>query len=121
MLILSTRADKVFVIDPHITSRASYLLLKSHFTEQILAEWESFRNEIFDEFESIHHTLFCCYCKTPNLVREINDPCDKEQLKTLATIEHIIPLSQGGHKYEKSNCTVACFPCNNKRKNKPRN
>jgi 5-methylcytosine-specific restriction endonuclease McrA len=117
-LTLSTRSDKVFLHDPHIASRASYLLLKAHYTELILAEWEEFRNEIFDEFEAIHHTLSCCYCNKTNLVREIIDPCNKDQLKTLATIEHIVALSKGGKKYDKTNCTIACFPCNNRRKNK---
>lgn len=114
MLILSTRADKVFVEEPESTSRASYLLLKDYFTKQILDEWEKFRNAFFDK----HEPLTCHYCSKTGLVREIQDPCNKEQLKTLATVDHIIPLSKGGKKYDESICVVACFPCNNRKKDK---
>ncbi|MDD5650641.1 MAG: HNH endonuclease [Candidatus Nanoarchaeia archaeon] len=118
MLYLSTNADKVFVEEPFVQSRASYLFLRDQMQKIVMEEWETFRNEIFDEFEAIHGELICQYCGAEHLVREILDPCDKAQLKTLATIDHIVALSLGGSKWDKSNCTIACHPCNNHKKNK---
>lgn len=118
MLYLSTNIDKVFVEEPSIQSRASYLLLKDQMQKIVMLEWEAFRNEIFDEYELTHDSLECFYCDKPHLVREISDPCDKDQLKILATIDHKTALSRGGKKWDKSNCVIACFPCNNKKKDK---
>jgi 5-methylcytosine-specific restriction endonuclease McrA len=118
MLILSTKADKVFVEYPHRESRASYLLLRDQLVKVMIDEWEVFRNQIFDDYEAQHHTLTCHYCKRSGLVREIQDPCDRSQLKTLATIDHIVALSKGGKKYDRENCRISCSPCNNKRGNK---
>lgn len=118
MLYLSTNADKVFVEDPIVQSRASYLLLRDQMQRLVMEEWETFRNEIFDEFEALHGSLICHYCGAENLVREILDPCNKAQLKTLATIDHIVALANGGLKWDKKNCAVACHPCNNHKKDK---
>lgn len=33
------------------------------------------------------------------------------------TVDHIIPLAEGGQKYDESNCRAACVPCNMGRRN----
>jgi 5-methylcytosine-specific restriction endonuclease McrA len=33
----------------------------------------------------------------------------------LATIDHVIPLSKGGNKYDESNLVIACKTCNKKK------
>jgi 5-methylcytosine-specific restriction endonuclease McrA len=113
-LVYGTRSDKVYVPVPHISSRASYLLLRYRYEKMILDEWEVFRNAFFDTFES----LVCVYCGKGGLVREIPDSTDKGMLSILATIDHIIPVSYGGSRYDPLNCLVSCYPCNNKKRDK---
>jgi 5-methylcytosine-specific restriction endonuclease McrA len=35
---------------------------------------------------------------------------------TATHVDHVIPLEQGGAKYEESNCRAACIPCNTGRR-----
>jgi hypothetical protein len=49
--------------------------------------------------------LYCCYCDVP-------------LTKDTVTMEHIVPHSKHGT-YNKTNLTVACAYCNNKRGSKP--
>lgn len=35
----------------------------------------------------------------------------------LLTVDHVIPLSRGGHPMKKANLLTACFPCNQKKAN----
>jgi len=73
--------------------------------------WLEFRDVLIDEELKEHGELFCRYCGKRNLVREspFKDP------DNLATIDHIKPLSKGGKRYDKSNCAIACLPCNKKK------
>jgi len=113
-LVFGTKANRIFVEDPHLTSRAAYLLLKREYERQVLAQWEAFRNSFFDK----HEPLTCFYCGKTNLVREITDLCDVKQRSILATIDHFEALSNGGSQYDESNCVVACQPCNTKKQSK---
>lgn len=40
---------------------------------------------------------------------------DKKLLEELATIDHIKPISKGGKRYERDNCMIVCFPCNQRK------
>lgn len=113
-LILGTKSNRIYVEDPHLSSRAAYLLLKREYERQVLAQWETFRNSFFDK----HEPLTCFYCGKTNLVREIIDPCDPQQRNILATIDHLEALSNGGSQYDEANCVVACQPCNTKKQSK---
>jgi 5-methylcytosine-specific restriction endonuclease McrA len=112
--MLATKRNKVFVDNPPIKSRASLLLLKEQLGEEERSEWIEFRNEFFDENEP----LICHYCKKTNLKREIVDHTDRSQLDILATIDHVVALANGGARYDKKNCVVSCFPCNNNKKDR---
>ena len=112
---LGTKRNKIFVEDPHITSRAAYILLKHRFEKQLLEEWEVFRNAFFDKHGE---PLTCFYCGKTNLVREVTDSSNKKQLETLATVDHIVALANGGQRYDEDNCVVACHPCNSRKRNK---
>lgn len=56
--------------------------------------------------------LFCIYCQ-----RDLKIYVDKtmKMPPDMATIEHLVPTSQGGLKYHESNFACACNSCNNKR------
>lgn len=113
-LVFGTKANRIYVEQPDLTSRAAYLLLKREYERQVLAEWEAFRNSFFDK----HEPLTCFYCGKISLVREIIDPCDSRQRSILATIDHLEALSNGGSQYDEANCVVACQPCNTKKQSK---
>lgn len=97
--------------NPHPHSQASLVLLTKDLRDQELEKWLAFREELLDE-----KGCACYYCGKKNLQREV-DMTNKEELKILATIDHVMPLSKGGSRFDKSNCVVACFPCNQKKGN----
>ena len=59
--------------------------------------------------------LFCIYCQKPLKIYTVKGNLPED----MATIEHVIPLSEGGLKYHESNFACACPKCNNKRKTLP--
>ena len=85
----------------------------------MLDEWFSFRDRYLDEILSIVPVLCCHYCGKQPLVREVDDPSDKSKLHWLATLDHVNARASGGGEYDKSNLVIACFPCNNKKKDMP--
>ena len=63
--------------------------------------------------------LICSYCKKRNLEKGIKgNSLDNNLNPNLATIDHIIPLSKGGPKYEIENLTITCKSCNSRKDNK---
>lgn len=111
-----TRRNIVLVGEPHPSSMAALVLLTESLgrAAHSLDEWMEFREWYFDK----HEPLTCMWCGRTNLVRSVEDMTDKEQLERLATIEHLTPLCDGGERWDPSNLGVACWPCNNNRKNK---
>jgi 5-methylcytosine-specific restriction endonuclease McrA len=114
MLVLGTKLNRIFIEDPDISSRASYLLLKWQYENEMRVEWEAFRNSFFDK----HQPLICFYCGKSNLVREIADLTDSKKRQFLATVDHINPLSNGGSMYDEDNCCVTCYTCNMSKQSK---
>ncbi len=104
----NTRRNIITTEHPHIQSRASYLLLLQELKLSKLLTWLKAR----EEYISTLPELTCCKCGKTNLKKEIQNNRDKEQLKTLATIDHIKPLSKGGAKYDHNNFQLMCYPCN---------
>lgn len=101
------KRQRVLVGDPHPQSMAALALLGIQLSEVERAEWLEFRLRFFKK----QPELTCLHCgKTDLLV-------DTPDLHKLATVDHIVPLSKGGPMYDEDNCLVACFRCNNNRKN----
>lgn len=104
-----SRKLQVVVDDPHLKSGAALLLLTQKLMDakekEIIEEWLKFRLD----FLSGYKTLTCTHCGKTDLQIETDDE-DK-----LATVDHVLPLSQGGDKYDTKNCIVSCYPCNNNR------
>lgn len=111
-----TKRNIVLVGEPHPSSMAALVLLTESLgrAAHSLDEWLDFREWYFDR----HEPLTCMWCGRTNLARKVEDMTDKAQLETLATIEHITPLSGGGERWDPSNLGIACWPCNNNRKDK---
>jgi 5-methylcytosine-specific restriction endonuclease McrA len=58
----------------------------------------------------------CTYCGKGDLVIEYDGMRVKESIK--ATIDHIVPVSRGGGRFDVSNITPCCGECNGKKGNK---
>ncbi len=56
--------------------------------------------------------LICVYCQ---IQLKIYENQTKRLPEDMATIEHLVPISQGGLKYHESNFACACNGCNNRR------
>jgi len=98
-----SKKDNIQLETPHIQSRAAYILLRNKLGFQTINEWLQFREVYLAQFE----VLTCAYCNKTNLDK------DTEDLKNLATIDHIKPLAAGGARFDYNNLTVACHKCNN--------
>lgn len=96
----------VLVDNPDPKSMAAAVVLRKRLSKETVAEWLRFR----DAFLSVR-SLVCTHCGKTGLLKESDDP------ETLATIDHVIPLSKGGAQYNEDNCVIACGRCNGNRKN----
>lgn len=98
---------------------ASLVLLNDQLGQESLKEWFDFRNAFLDEQLARHKALTCHYCGKTNLAKEVDDPTDKKKLHWLATLDHVNARANGGGEYDKNNLVVACFPCNNGKRDIP--
>ena len=81
------------------------------------------KDKFFKRMES-EGKLICVYCQEPLKIYQIEERAryskDKYQVpKDMATIEHLVPVADGGLKYVESNWACACSKCNNKRDRLP--
>lgn len=115
--------------NPHIKSMAAGLLLKNKlmlqdadYIESDYNTWLKFRENYLNKQLELHGDLVCKYCGKPHL--EIGGKTPDEVMKNnknpnLATVDHIIPLSEDGEKYNERNLCVACKKCNREKGNMP--
>jgi len=95
---------------------ASHLLYKKHL---VVSSGEHylirliFRSLYLQRYKQTYGILRCAYCGKKNL--KING---KNKGATTATLEHIIPLNDGGVYFDPENITIACSKCNNRRGSK---
>jgi hypothetical protein len=102
------------VNNPHIKSCAAAVLLCKKYRKLELFTYLKFRKNFMDSFSD--DELVCYYCYKKNLIREIPKN-SVHQPHNLATIDHVIPISKGGKRYDIKNCVIACYKCNQKKKN----
>ena len=109
-------SERVNVCEPHVQSRAAYMLLVSCLRNQDRRyDWKRnlhFRKRFLDSFKKKHGDLYCEYCGKRPL---IYDGIGKEVKTFLATLDHVVPLSRGGIPFERSNIKVCCPQCNTKK------
>ena len=109
---MRTRRHIVLTENPHIKSMAALVLLTRELRPKELEKWLKFRDEYLTEILKEFGDLVCKYCGKRNLLK------DTTSRHKLATIDHIIPLSKGGPRYDKDNLAVACSSCNQKKADK---
>ena len=105
--------NRVYVKYPDIQSRASYIELITEYqaeTKDYWWRWLMFRDEWVWEQYKRYGTLTCCHCGRKNLKFCGNG-------RDVATVDHIIPVSLGGPKYDTTNFQLMCAKCNSRRGN----
>lgn len=121
-LITSSRRTKmrhrVRVENPPVTSMAAGVLLSRSLEIQERSHWVSFRLAFLGHIKAQQGHLECHYCHCKGLVAELPDDATRADLKHLATLDHVVPRSQGGAEYDGTNLVVACHPCNQKKGNR---
>ena len=109
---------RVRVETPHPNSMAAGVLLSRRLRKDELSDWFEFRSAFLDKVRQALGELRCHYCGRGGLVEEVSDEASKEELRHLATVDHVIPRSKGGPDKDEDNLVVACFPCNQRKADK---
>lgn len=88
------------------------------------AKWLQFR----DHFVAKQTKLACLYCNKVLLSDAPTMPCKlKDHIfrrkkhipkQDIATIDHVIPVSKGGAKFDENNMVIACHSCNGSKADK---
>ncbi|QOX80891.1 HNH endonuclease (plasmid) [Trichlorobacter lovleyi] len=112
------RKHVVLYEDPSVKSTASLVLLNRLLRRQELQDYLDFRAEVLCEARALEGDLVCFYCGTPGLKEDVGEFPTKAQLRELATIDHVYPVSKGGGKFDKGNVVVACYSCNQEKADK---
>ena len=108
---------RVRVENPHPKSLAAGVLLTRSLEVQERSHWVSFRDAFLKHQKAQQGHLECHYCGRKGLVAELPDDASRADLKRLATLDHVVPRSQGGAEFDRGNIVVACHPCNQKKGN----
>ena len=69
-----------------------------------------FSRDYLTRQKEIQGDLVCTYCGQPHLIIELENMRVPHRIK--ATIDHIVPLSDGVDFFDEKNLTVACGKCN---------
>jgi len=130
MVVIEHKRYNEYVLEnePHIKSRASYVLLVDYLkrNDEFYGKFElikyfKFREEFLSNILNNIGYLECSYCHRKDLIigyTKIEDSHLNNKINNLATIDHIIPLSKGGPKYDVKNCTCSCKKCNRRKNDK---
>jgi len=113
---MRTKGHIVLVENPHRTSLAAAVLLSRGYRMSEVETWLRFRSALLDEFKDEHGSLFCEYCGRGGLIKEI--PKGQKKDARVATIDHVIPLSKGGGRFDRDNLKLACLRCNQEKADK---
>jgi len=115
--------------NPHQKSLAALLLLNNELMYQDedfilgdLATWLEFREQYLTKKLAENGDLVCKYCGKNHLEiggRAPKDLAVNNKNPNLATVDHIVALSEGGEKYNEKNMCVCCKKCNSKKGSKP--
>jgi len=108
---------KLLTHDPHPQSLAALFLLHKRLLRFVAYHgykgWLRFRFETLERWQQERGSLSCHYCGRGPLAIDVGngDPL-------VATLDHVIPRSKGGAEFDLNNLVVACFPCNQRKKDK---
>lgn len=120
------RNERIIVAEenPSIQSMGSLINLKI-FYQQIddtykqnelhFKVWLRFRNKWLKKQKKLNKGILTCFfCSASNLNSNFNSPYAISS-KQKATIDHLVPVSKGGKKFDEKNLVVACSCCNGKK------
>ena len=105
---------QVRVETPHVQSYAALVLLCRRYRDREIQQWLDFRAELLREAIERDGRLICVYCERDDLIEEMPDGMTRAPAN-LATIDHVVPVSKGGPRYDRKNCAIACYPCNQRK------
>lgn len=107
----------VLTEEPHPQSRGMLVLLCRALLRKVAFRgyqgWLRFRLELLERWQSERGELRCHYCSKGPLMIEVDN-----KHPMVATLDHVIPRSKGGANMNESNLVVACYRCNQKKKDK---
>ncbi len=98
----------------HIQSYANLVLMQRVYSNLEQRAWLKARNAFLKEELAKHGKLVCHYCGRDDL--KLKAATKKEHQ---ATVDHIIPQSKGGDRFDKSNFAVCCHTCNRRKASEP--
>ena len=104
----------VLEFTPHIQSLAALVLLTKKLAPRPVGykTWLRYRKHLLRKMYRTNRVLKCFYCgKGPLKIHTDND-------SEIATLDHVKPLSKGGERFHSSNLVVACYSCNNRKRDK---
>lgn len=120
-IVISNKINNIIFSDyPNSKSRASYLLLieslrkTSEYSDE-LQKYYDFRAEFLNGILAKYGYLECVYCHRKDLIVgyiTIKESYKNNRIPNLCTIDHVIPLSKSGAKYNIENCVCSCKKCN---------
>ena len=102
----------VYTEDVHIQSYANLILLQRLYTQIESNRWSKVCKQFLEKELDKHKKLTCYYCNNSNLKLKSNKRHEQ------ATVDHIIPKSEGGEEFNSSNFVVCCSNCNKKKSSK---
>ena len=111
---MTMKRQIVRVAEPHVASMASLVLLTRDYRKGEMEAYLALREALMDECEAQNGCLRCHYCGREDLLREQPETTYR-QPANLATVDHVVPVSKGGDKFDKDNCVIACHACNEKK------
>jgi len=103
--------------NPHVQSLAALVLLTKKLTLKSYGYrvWLKYRRWWIKEHLKTHDRLYCEYCgKGPLKIQSRNN-------NNIATLDHVIPISKNGPKFDSSNIVIACSACNGRKGDKDLN
>lgn len=105
--------ELVLYLNPPVYTRANLVLLQNSYARQEREGWLKFRFKYLHTLQKERGVLQCEYCGKGPLIIEVGN-----WHPLVATIDHVIPVSKGGGRYDTENMKVACYHCNQKKADK---
>lgn len=99
--------------DVHIQSYASLVMLQRVYINLEQRRWNKARKAFVKKELETKGKLVCTYCGKDDL--KIKSTKRHEQ----CTVDHIVPVSEGGDQFDEQNFAISCHSCNKKKASSP--
>ncbi len=102
---------EVFIVDLQPSHYANLVLLNRYYSSLERRCWNRARKKFLKQELEKYGKLTCAYCSLTNLQLEGGDA----QKSKIATVDHVVPKSEGGDEFSLENFAVCCWSCNRKK------